>query len=95
MLKGSGGSKKCSKVQKQSVFMWGDEQQGAFDTLVDACCNAPVLAFADYTKPFIVNTDPSSHGLGAVLYQVQDGKQRPIAYASRGLSVSEKNYPVH
>ena len=64
-------------------------------TLVDACCNTPVLAFADYTKPFIVHTDASGHGLGAVLYQVQDGKQRAIAYASRGLSVSEKNYSVH
>ena len=95
LLKGSGGGKKRSKVQKQRVFVWGDEQQRAFDTLVDACCNTPVLAFADYTKPFIVHTDASSHGLGAVLYQVQDGKQRAIAYASRGLSVSEKNYPVH
>ena len=95
MLKGSGGGKKCSKVQKQRVFVWGDEQQRAFDTLVDACCNTPVLAFADNTKPFIVHTDASGHGIGAVLYQVQDGKHRALAYASQGLPVSEKNYPVH
>lgn len=45
--------------------------------------------------PYILHTDASVTGIGAALYQVQDGKTRVIAYASRGLSKSEKNYPVH
>ena len=50
---------------------------------------------ADFKAPFILHTDASGDGLGAVLYQVQEGKQRVIAYASQSLSRSERNYPVH
>ena len=54
-----------------------------------------MLAYADFKAPFILHTDASGEGLGAVLYQAQEGRQRVIAYASRSLSKSEKNYPVH
>ena len=46
---------------------------------------APVLGFADYQQTFIVETDAFDLGLGAVLNQVQGGRTRIIAYASRGL----------
>ena len=52
-----------------------------------------MLGYADFKAPFILHTDASGEGLGAVLYQVQEGRQRAIAYASRSLSKSE-NYPV-
>ena len=54
-----------------------------------------VLAFADFNRPFYLTTDASSQGLGLVLYQKQDGKDKVIAYASRGLRPTEKNYPAH
>lgn len=74
---------------------WNDECQVAFDTIIQKLTTAPVLGFADWKLPYILHTDASVTGIGAALYQVQDGKTRVIAYASRGLSKSEKNYPVH
>ena len=60
------------------------------------CSECPVLAYADYTKPFVLHTDASTTGLGAVLYQKQeDGKERVIAYASCTLNKSERNYDAH
>ena len=59
------------------------------------CTSAPILAFADFTKPFKLHTNASSTGLGAVLYQEQHGKDRVIAYASMALSKSKSHYPVH
>ena len=69
------------------------EAKEAFDTLKKKCMTAPVLAFADLEKPFLLETDASGIGLGAVLQQVQeDGKLHPVAYASRALKKGEKNY---
>ena len=53
------------------------------------------MAYADFKSPFILHTDASSDGLGAVLYQNQDNQRRVIAYATRSLSPSERNYPAH
>ena len=54
---------------------------------------APMLAFADLKKPFLLETDASKYGLGTVLQQVQeDGRYHPVAYASRALHGSEANY---
>ena len=55
---------------------------------------SPVLAFPDFEKDFLLETDASTSGLGAVLAQKHDGKVRPIAYASRTLQVHEKNYGI-
>ena len=61
--------------------------------LKQACMNSPVLAFADYTKDFLLETDAAKEGLGAVLSQKQeDGWFHPVAYGSRALTTHEKNY---
>ena len=54
-----------------------------------------MLAYADFKSPFILYTYASGDGLGAVLYQDHDGQRRVIAYASRSLTRSERNYPIH
>ena len=54
---------------------------------------APVLVFASYTKPFLLETDASKDGLGAVLLQKQADRQyHPVAYGSGALTPHEKNY---
>jgi transposase InsO family protein len=89
-------SKRSKKPAKKPVpWVWGEDQQNAFLTLKEKLVNPPILAYADYSKPFIIHTDACGQGLGAILYQVQDGKERVIAYASRGLRPSEKKYPAH
>ena len=70
-------------------------QQEAFNTLKDQLSSPTILAYADFKKPFILQTDASTDGLGAVLYQEQDGLEKVIAYASRGLRKSEGNYRAH
>ena len=65
----------------------------AFQELKMKCMTAPVLAFADFKKPFQLETDASRDGLGAVLSQKQeDGQYHPVAYASRGLKGGEMRY---
>ena len=67
--------------------------QIVFEMLKKACLEAPVLAFADFNKPFLLETDASKSGLGAVLLQKQpDGQYLPVAYASWSLTNHEHNY---
>ena len=72
--------------------LWKEEHQKAFQQLKEALSSAQVLAFADFSKPFILETDASQRGLGAILSQKQtDGTQRVVAYASRCLRPTERN----
>ena len=65
----------------------------AFERLKAACLQAPILAFPDFNKPFLLETDVSGKGLGAVLSQKQaDGRYHPIAYASRIMNDTEQRY---
>jgi len=73
-------------------FGWGPEQETAFVTLKEKLTTAPVLGMPENTGQYILDTDASDVGLGAVLSQVQDGEERVIAYASRTLQKPERNY---
>ena len=92
-------TKKCktrSKESTTSTWIWGKTQEDAFQQLKSRLSCKPILGFPNYSKPFELHTDASMVGLGAVLYQEQSDKKKVvIAYASRGLSKAEKNYPVH
>ena len=86
-LTGEGASWKSERVSLS------EEALKAFEALKQACMQSPVLAFADYTKDFLLETDASKEGLGAVLSQKQeDGLFHLVAYGSQALTTHEKNY---
>ena len=82
----------------QSPCFWANPHQEAPEYLIDClnCLNKPpVVAYPDFSSVFILHTDASEVGLGAVLYQRQNGKPRVIAYGSSTLTPAEKNYHLH
>ena len=82
-----------SLLKKDVAFNWGAEQQAAWEALKKCLTSAPHLVPPDYSRPFIVQTDWSNRGMGAVLAQLDDDKkERVIAYASRSCSPAEANY---
>lgn len=74
---------------------WTPSYEETFKTVIEKLTTAPVLGFANPRQPYILHTDASLHGLGAALYQEQEGQMKVIAYASRGLSNCERRYPTH
>lgn len=76
---------------------WTSECQESLDKLKYVLSHAITLAHPNFEKPFLLATDASFDGLGAVLSQVPDGesKPRPIAYASKSLSKAQARYPAH
>ena len=81
-----------SKLKSQSLGL-PPNTLAAFQELKMKCLTAPVLAFVDFQKPFLLETDVSIEGLGAVLSQEQDnGHYHPVAYASCGLKGGELKY---
>ena len=69
-------------TRKHNSIKWDSEWQDTFDKLKELCTTTPILACANYGKPFKLHTDVRVLGLGAVLYQVQDGVEKVISYAS-------------
>ena len=84
-----------SRVPSSTPIQWTDMHQSVLEQLIDCLAQPPVLGFPEFSQPFILHTDASNQGLGAVLYQKQDGKLRVIAYGSRTLTAAEKNYHLH
>ncbi|UYV67951.1 hypothetical protein LAZ67_5002588, partial [Cordylochernes scorpioides] len=79
-------------LKKGKQFSWNDRQEDSFDNLKSALTSEPVLGHFDEAAPIYVHTDASGSGISSVLVQLRDGCEQPIAYASRTLSKSEKNY---
>lgn len=93
------GRTKCTKknghLPSSSKIEWTDKHRDILENLIQHLVTPPVMAYPDYKKPYIVHTDASKDGLGAVLYQKQGEQTRVIAYASRTLTTTEKNYHLH
>ena len=82
-------------TEKTAAFEWTESTQLGFEELRGRLVSAPVLAFPDYSKPFILDTDASEAGIGAVLSQLRDDwSEAVIAYASRVLTRPERRYCV-
>lgn len=75
-------------------FVWSEQRQKAFNDLKRALTTTPILSFTLGNGRLILDTDASRHEIGAVFSQVQQGAEKVIAYYSRILSKSERNYYV-
>ena len=91
----------CSKItyplnvllRNNGNFHWGNDQEEAYQTIIKKLTQTPVLKRPEWDKPFTLCTDGSSIGLGAVLSQKdKQGRERVIAYASKGTNDAEANY---
>nr|GEW80063.1 reverse transcriptase domain-containing protein [Tanacetum cinerariifolium] len=78
-------------IHKNKKYIWGENQESAFQLLKQKLCEAPILALPEGNDDFVVNCDASHQVLGAVLMQIE----KVIAYASRQLKPREENYTTH
>ncbi|GKF19274.1 putative reverse transcriptase domain-containing protein [Tanacetum coccineum] len=76
---------------KKKKYIWGEDQESAFQLLKQNLCEAPILALPEGNDDFVVYCDASHQGLGAMLMQ----REKVIAYASRQLKPHEENYTIH
>ena len=79
---------------KKEPWRWTEREQIAFNALKDSISTAPILGYLDPRRQYILDIGASGCGVGAVLSQVQEGCERVIAYYSKTLTSSERNYCV-
>ena len=79
-------------LSPKKAWLWTSEQSNAFRKIQDMLTSTPVLIPYDHKRPTKVSADSSSYGLGAVLLQKSQDMWKPVAYASRSLSDTEKRY---
>jgi hypothetical protein len=91
LLSGGKATKDSKKSKNLFAQNWNEDCSNAFKELKKKLITAPVLGYPDFSLPFIVETDASFHGLGAVLSQDQAHGKVVIAYASRALRPNERN----
>ena len=81
-------------TKKGRPFIWGDEQQKAFEEIKNRLLNPPVLSMPDKRGKFLLYSDTSKHAMGSALYRVQNGKPKLIAYANKRLPKAGRNYSI-
>ena len=81
-------------TRKGRHFIWGEEQQAVFEEIKSRLQKPPVLNMPDRRGRFLLYFDTSKHATGSALYQVQDGKPKHTAYASKRMPEAAKNYSI-
>ena len=81
-------------TRKGRPFVWGDEQQKAFDEIKSRLLKLPVLSIPDKRGRFLLYSDSSKYATGSTLYQVQNGQPKLIAYASKRMPEVARNYSI-
>lgn len=81
-------------LKHDAIWSWTPECQMAFDRLKEMISAPPVLSHFDVDATTVVSCDASGSAIGACLSNVKDGVERPVAFASRALSASERKYSV-
>ena len=81
-------------TKKSNECIWSDVCQETFKKLKQAFISSEIMAYPEDHGYFILDTDACDSSIGAVLIQIQDGRLRVIAYGSRTLNKSEKNYCI-
>lgn len=81
-----------SLLKKGSKFGWDERCDSAFRKMKECLVSAPILSCPDYSRPFVVQTDASGYGIGAVLSQPYPEGDKVICYLSRSLTRCEKNF---
>ncbi|KAG5862046.1 hypothetical protein JTB14_035279 [Gonioctena quinquepunctata] len=79
-------------LRKRTSFPWSEESASAFRRIKECLVSASILSCPDYSREFVVQTDASGYGVGAVLTQPHDEGDPVICYLSRSLSRQERNY---
>ena len=79
-------------VTGKGPFVWNEDCRNSFERLKELLISAPILAYPRETGMFVLDTDASNTGIGAVLSQVHEGEERVVAYASKALSASQRRY---
>lgn len=94
---GRANARRAMHFKRLSPRDWTQEQSNAFNQLKAALLSSVVLAHPDFSHQFILSTDASLDGLGAVIAQVPEGgsKAHPIAFASKSLTRAQAKYPAH
>ena len=80
-----------TNLLKKGQFGWNEEAEEAFNKLKQAMTSTPTLTMPDFSDTFIIKTDASGKGIGAVLQQ----KRKPIAFISRALGVTKKSWSTY
>lgn len=93
--KKKGSNSKSAQLPPSHPVQWTMIHQEILNKIIDQLTNPPVMAYPDLEKPLVLHVDASEDGLGAVLYQRQEGVLRVLGYGSRTLTAAEKNYKLH